>query len=355
MPRERDERAGADLAILVSVCALVAVASIHFEVADRIIDADGRWEPLNLNGILAVAVAGARWPPRSTPSAATGTPWRIRAELARLSLRDDLTGLPNRLFLSEWLDSQMRTTRREGTALALLFVDLDRFKMVNDTHGHDVGDAVLVALATRLRACIADYPGGRAVRYAGDEFLVICREDPLRPTADRLARAHPGLARGPVPDRRRTPSGSRPASGVAVSGRPGLRRGPHPSGRRRHVRRQGPRRRPPGDLRRERPRRALQPGDARAAPAPGRRGGRVPARVPAGGRGGDRARWWRSRPCCGGTTPNAGPVSARRVHPRPRGVRPHRPGRRLDHGGGHRPGHAPGSGPTPTGPRSGSR
>lgn len=187
MSKERDERAGVDLAVLVSVCALVAVASIHFEVADRIIEASSRWEPLNLNGILAVAVI--------VPVATTVYAVRryrdamaIRAELARLSLRDDLTGLPNRLFLSEWLDSQLRRSRREARSLGLLFVDLDRFKMVNETHGHDIGDAVLVALATRLRECLTDCPEGIAVRYAGDEFLVICPEDPLRPTADRLAR-----------------------------------------------------------------------------------------------------------------------------------------------------------------------
>ena len=188
MTRERDGRAGVDLAILVTISVLLAVASIHFRVADRLIDQMSRWEPLNLNGILAVAVV--------VPLAASAYAFRryrdamaIRAELARLTLRDDLTGLPNRLFLSEWLDGQLHATRRQDGAVAVLFIDLDRFKVVNDTHGHEVGDAVLVGVAQRLRACVEGYPGSRAIRYAGDEFLVVCPEEPLKPAADRLARA----------------------------------------------------------------------------------------------------------------------------------------------------------------------
>ncbi|WCO65084.1 bifunctional diguanylate cyclase/phosphodiesterase [Iamia majanohamensis] len=187
MTRERDGRAGVDLALLVSVCVLAAAASIYFEAADRASDLVRDWGPLDLNGILAVAIlvplATSVYAVRRYRDA-----MRVREELARLSLRDDLTGLPNRMFLGEWLDGQVRAAHREGQALGVLFVDLDRFKMVNDTHGHDVGDAVLVALAGRLQQCLDDVPGGRAVRYAGDEFLVVCREDELRPLADRLAR-----------------------------------------------------------------------------------------------------------------------------------------------------------------------
>ncbi|HYI62632.1 MAG TPA: bifunctional diguanylate cyclase/phosphodiesterase [Acidimicrobiales bacterium] len=167
---------------------LLAVASIRFRVADWVIGAAGQVEALDVNGILAMAVL--------VPAATTIYAVRryrdameIREELARLSLRDNLTGLPNRLFLSEWLDRELRLARRRGDRVAVLFVDLDRFKVINDTHGHDVGDAVLAQVASRLRQCVSDRDSDRVVRYAGDEFLVISREDPGRLSADRLARS----------------------------------------------------------------------------------------------------------------------------------------------------------------------
>ena len=171
-----------------TICVLGAVAAIHFRVADRAIEAADAFEALNLNGLFALAVL--------VPVATTiyavrryRDAMRIRSELARLSLRDELTGLPNRLFLSQWLDGQMRLVRKRRGRIAVLFVDLDRFKAINDTHGHDVGDAVLVAIALRLRDCLADPETDRVVRYSGDEFLVIVQEDGLRPTAARQARA----------------------------------------------------------------------------------------------------------------------------------------------------------------------
>ena len=109
----------------------------------------------------------------------------VRVELARISLLDNLTGLPNRLFLSEWLDDELRRTRRAEDHLAVMFIDLDRFKLINDTHGHDIGDAVLVTLASRIRRCLDE--DCKLVRYAGDEFLAFCREDTLTPRAERIA------------------------------------------------------------------------------------------------------------------------------------------------------------------------
>lgn len=166
---------------------MTAAASIHFEAADRVIDGARRHEPLNLNGLLAVVllvpVATTIYAVRRYRDAMA-----VRAELARLSLRDDLTGLPNRLFLSEWVDRELKAVHRAGARVGVLFVDLDRFKIVNDTHGHDVGDAVLVALAARLRDCVEESDADRVIRYAGDEFLILCCEDPLRPVTERYAR-----------------------------------------------------------------------------------------------------------------------------------------------------------------------
>lgn len=87
---------------------------------------------------------------------------------------DDLTSLPNRSAFTEYLQRAIGRADRKSQPLAVLFIDLDRFKSVNDTLGHDVGDAVLVEVAERLRSHlrVGDYPG----RWGGDKF-VVCLED----------------------------------------------------------------------------------------------------------------------------------------------------------------------------------
>ena len=84
---------------------------------------------------------------------------------------DALTGLPNRNLLRERLDQAIKHVTRDGRSLALLFLDLDNFKAINDTLGHDVGDRVLQLVAQRLLVCLraCDTVG----RLGGDEFTVI--------------------------------------------------------------------------------------------------------------------------------------------------------------------------------------
>jgi diguanylate cyclase (GGDEF)-like protein/PAS domain S-box-containing protein len=93
------------------------------------------------------------------------------ARMAVLATTDPLTGLPNRRFLVEQLDLALARARRHGTGVALLSVDLDRFKEVNDTLGHAFGDGVLAEVSKRLRA------GARGTdvvaRMGGDEFVVL--------------------------------------------------------------------------------------------------------------------------------------------------------------------------------------
>jgi len=95
-------------------------------------------------------------------------------ELQRLAQYDELTGLPNRSLFTEQLARAMGRSQRKSTPLAVLFIDLDRFKSVNDTLGHDTGDALLKQVAGRLRKNlrIGDLSG----RWGGDEF-VVCLED----------------------------------------------------------------------------------------------------------------------------------------------------------------------------------
>lgn len=94
--------------------------------------------------------------------------------LDRLAHHDQLTGLPNRHFLADHLPLAMEESRKSRTALALLFLDLDRFKHVNDTHGHEVGDKLLQEVAQRIKSSVrAD---DVVVRMGGDEFVVILND-----------------------------------------------------------------------------------------------------------------------------------------------------------------------------------
>ena len=94
-----------------------------------------------------------------------------REDAHHLALHDPLTGLPNRAYFAERLKEALAEAERHGTMLAMLCLDLDRFKQVNDTLGHPVGDALLCAVASRLRACLRG--SDTVARLGGDEFAII--------------------------------------------------------------------------------------------------------------------------------------------------------------------------------------
>jgi diguanylate cyclase (GGDEF)-like protein len=87
---------------------------------------------------------------------------------------DSLTGLPNRLLLAQRLTHAAQRATRSHTFAAILFADLDRFKQVNDTYGHQVGDELLLAVAHRLSALVR--PGDTLARFSGDEFVFLCED-----------------------------------------------------------------------------------------------------------------------------------------------------------------------------------
>jgi diguanylate cyclase (GGDEF)-like protein len=101
------------------------------------------------------------------------------------ALHDPLTGLPNRTLLLERLDHAFLRARRSSKTTALFFLDLDQFKTVNDTHGHDTGDQLLVAFSERLTAMLR--PGDTLARLAGDEFVILCEDLDDAADADTIA------------------------------------------------------------------------------------------------------------------------------------------------------------------------
>jgi diguanylate cyclase (GGDEF)-like protein/PAS domain S-box-containing protein len=93
------------------------------------------------------------------------------ARIQRLAHFDALTGLPNRVLLEDRARQALSASRRQGTSLAVMFLDLDQFKAVNDALGHRVGDAVLVELAQRLKRVVRDQD--TVARLGGDEFVLL--------------------------------------------------------------------------------------------------------------------------------------------------------------------------------------
>lgn len=91
--------------------------------------------------------------------------------LQHIAWHDALTGLPNRTLLADRLRQDMRRVRRNDEFLALAYIDLDGFKAINDTHGHEVGDRLLVEIARRMRAALRDVD--TVARLGGDEFAAI--------------------------------------------------------------------------------------------------------------------------------------------------------------------------------------
>ncbi len=111
----------------------------------------------------------------------------LQAQLAEQAMRDPLTGLANRRLLDELLGQAIGRINRSGTHLTVAVLDLDGFKSVNDTHGHDAGDAVLRTMAARLQTAVRD--ADVVARYGGDEFVVVSEgadDDAIRTPVERI-------------------------------------------------------------------------------------------------------------------------------------------------------------------------
>ena len=226
---------------------------------------------------------------------------QVSLEQEHASLHDSLTGLPNRKYLLLQADEALDTARHEGAGLALCLLDLDRFKEVNDTLGHQVGDRLLQLVAARLRAAVR--PTDTVARLGGDEFAVMFRDV----DAAEAGRAHPAADRGVRRCVRRRRHVLRPRCQhrrrAAPAARGGLRGVAAPR-RRRDVPRQARPQRFPGLRRGAGPALHRAAGAAgRAAPSHRRRPARPCTTSPR--LSSPPVASSASRPWCGGTTPYA--------------------------------------------------
>jgi len=112
-------------------------------------------------------------------------------ELEHIAHYDALTDLPNRILLSDRLEQAMVQTQRRNQSLAVLFIDLDDFKAVNDTHGHEVGDELLITVSHRMKDALRE--GDTLARIGGDEFVAILvdlkQPQECEPILDRVLQA----------------------------------------------------------------------------------------------------------------------------------------------------------------------
>jgi diguanylate cyclase (GGDEF)-like protein len=106
-------------------------------------------------------------------------------ETRKLTFQDALTGLPNRVLFEEHLDQGLIQAKRRGWGLAVLFIDIDQFKSLNDSYGHDLGDKVLLMVANSLKSLVREED--TVSRWGGDEFMCLLLEVKQEADAVRLA------------------------------------------------------------------------------------------------------------------------------------------------------------------------
>lgn len=142
----------------------------HFYCEYRVRASNGDYRWLASRGLALRSRRGVAYLMAGSVSDITGR--KETEENARfLAHHDQLTGLANRLWLAEWLPRALSASRRSSQLVAVVFMDIDRFKDINDSLGHDIGDKLLKALAQRLRETVRD--SDIVVRPGGDEFIIV--------------------------------------------------------------------------------------------------------------------------------------------------------------------------------------
>ena len=145
------------MAVALAIPAVVTLSQTNESTADRIV----------LTAIVASLTGIAIW----RVFRALREHARSEAILAHRATRDDLTDLPNRLAARECVSRALSNAARERALVVLVFLDVDRFKLVNDTVGHSIGDELLIAVAKRLQATVRHHD--LVARTGGDEFVIV--------------------------------------------------------------------------------------------------------------------------------------------------------------------------------------
>lgn len=114
-------------------------------------------------------------------------------QLRRMAMNDTLTGLPNRTKFNKRLDREIEQARQKGGKVALIGIDLNRFKEINDLRGHNAGDEVLRVLGWRMKELLSPERGEFVARTGGDEFTAICRSDDAEAISEFIARLQAAL------------------------------------------------------------------------------------------------------------------------------------------------------------------
>jgi diguanylate cyclase (GGDEF)-like protein/PAS domain S-box-containing protein len=143
----------------------------------RYLTADGSYLHMEIH---AWIFRGADGNPLGSTGTLTDITDRVRGEeiLRQRATHDTLTGLPNRSLLNEHLVDSVERAREQGTPVSVVFLDLDRFKLVNDSLGHDRGDEVLMTVAHRLQRTVTE--PDLVARFGGDEFVIVLAEQDTR-------------------------------------------------------------------------------------------------------------------------------------------------------------------------------
>ena len=135
----------------------------------------------------------------------------LELDLQRRATTDPLTGIANRTVFMDRLHQALRRLERHDGLVAVLFLDLDHFKLINDTIGHHAGDAVLLQMADRLRRFLR--PQDTLARLGGDEFAIVVEDMAWAEEAVALSARIIEAGRAPVRGGRRARSPAPPASG----------------------------------------------------------------------------------------------------------------------------------------------
>jgi diguanylate cyclase (GGDEF)-like protein len=176
-------RAGRDLAWIIVGVVVAGIGLVVTPAAETIAEwADAPDEQFGIAfGLVAIVAVGAVvYGIRRYRDAAAA-----HNVLERLATIDTLTGFPNRRFLGEPFESMLARARRSNGRIAVLFVDMLGVKLVNDMYGHEVGDHLLAGVAGRLRQAIG--PNDVAIRYGGDEFVILCPDITNTVSTERIA------------------------------------------------------------------------------------------------------------------------------------------------------------------------